>query len=179
MRPDARRSKDLKRALLGIWWLVSRVDVDASGQRHIDPALGADPLGIVCFSESSFAAQYMKRDRATTEGPTGLVRGSNVASVLNGYDGHFGTYEVDEAAGILRVKLEGAISPADIGREFERDIKVQRAELTIALSVTRGDGVQVRRTLTFHRLAACTSRPRGHQALSKNGATKRIPRQSS
>ncbi len=139
-------------SIVGIWRLKTRVDLDSSGQRHIDPILGADPLGILCFSEDYFAAQYMKRDRSAAQGPEELIRGSNISSVFNGYDGHFGTYRFDPASGILRVRLEGAISPADIGREFERHAEVRAGELTIQFATTSADGTLVTRTLTFSRL---------------------------
>lgn len=143
----------LKSDLIGIWQLRLRVEVDHSGREHIDPALGPDPLGILCFSEGYFAAQYMKRDRSGTQETVQLSRGSNHSTVLNGYDGHFGTYSVDEEAGILQVRLEGAVSPADIGREFERHVEVRGDKLTMRFATTSVDGKPVTRTLTFSRLA--------------------------
>lgn len=145
--------KNLKTKILGIWKLESRVDIDSSGQRRIDPVLGADPLGILCFSKSHFAAQYMKRDRSDAQDSPQLVRGANVSSVLNGFDAHFGTYQLDQIAGMLKVRLEGAISPSDLGREFERHIQVQGNELIIQFANTSADGLSVTRTLTFSRLA--------------------------
>ncbi len=146
---------ELRKNLLGIWKLVSRVDLDAAGRRHIDPVLGADPLGILCFSADMFAAQYMRRNRTLDPTNTGLVRGASVSSVWNGYDGHFGTYALDAAAGRLRVKLQGAISPTDVGREFERQVQVRGNQLIISLTVKAADGIELTRSLTFERLAAC------------------------
>ena len=54
--------------IVGFWSLVSRIDVDAAGHRHIDPALGADPLGVLCFAPGRFAAQFSKRDRSDVVG---------------------------------------------------------------------------------------------------------------
>ena len=54
---------NLAAAILGIWKLKSRQDVDDTGQIRIDPFLGRDPLGILCFAPCHFAAQFMKRDR--------------------------------------------------------------------------------------------------------------------
>jgi Lipocalin-like domain len=154
MKQDsASLTKNLKANLLWIWQLKSRVDLDSSGQRHIDPVLGADPLGILCFSEGYFPAQYMKRDRSNIQDSQQLVRGSNISSVLNGFDGHFGTYILDETSGILKVRLEGALSPDDIGREFERHIHVQGDQLTIKFATTSADAAQVTRTRTISRLA--------------------------
>src|SRR6266513_1395161 len=55
---------NLAAAILGIWRLKSREDVDATGQVHLDPLLGPEPLGILCFGPGHFAAQFMKRDRS-------------------------------------------------------------------------------------------------------------------
>ncbi len=138
--------------VLGTWRLTSRVDVDAGGQRRIDPVLGADPLGMLCFSPRHFAAQFMRRDRATAEAPAPTVPGANNSSAVNGYDAYFGTYDLNEAAGTLLVRLEGAITPANIGRTFERRIRVTGNELTITLATTATDGTPVTRRLTFERL---------------------------
>ena len=54
---------DLGAAILGIWRLTSREDYDAGGRRLIDPVLGAEPLGILCFAPKQFAAQFMNRSR--------------------------------------------------------------------------------------------------------------------
>jgi hypothetical protein len=43
-------------AILGIWKLKFREDVDATEQLHIDPLLGPEPLGILCFGPGHFAA---------------------------------------------------------------------------------------------------------------------------
>jgi hypothetical protein len=40
---------NLATAIIGFWKLESREDSDASGKVHIDPFLGRDPLGILCF----------------------------------------------------------------------------------------------------------------------------------
>jgi hypothetical protein len=138
--------------VLGVWQLESRIDTDSSDQRHIDPILGADPLGILCFSSDQFAAQFMKRDRSGTSSLSQSVQGSNNSSAVNGYDAYFGTYTVDGATGTLKIRLDGAITPANIGSQFERHIEVRGNELTIQLATTTADGKPITRTLTFSRL---------------------------
>jgi Lipocalin-like domain len=51
---------NLATAIIGFWKLKSREDVDATGKVHIDPFLGRDPLGILCFGKTHFSAQFMK-----------------------------------------------------------------------------------------------------------------------
>jgi hypothetical protein len=138
--------------VLGIWRLRSRIDTDSSGQRHIDPILGADPLGILCFSANHFAAQFMKRDRFGTSSSSQSVQGSNNSSAVNGYDAYFGTYTVDETTATLRIRLDGAITPSNIGSQFERHIEIRGNELSIQLATTSADGKPITRTLTFSQL---------------------------
>ena len=61
-------SAGLASAILGFWQLVSREDFDAAGHRNIDPVLGADPLGVLCFAPGRFAAQFSRRDRSALGG---------------------------------------------------------------------------------------------------------------
>ena len=76
---------NLAAAILGIWKLKSREDVDATGQTHVDPFLGRDPMGILCFGPSHFAAQFMKRDRSREENVPQPVQVKNNTVAVNGY----------------------------------------------------------------------------------------------
>ena len=143
---------NLAAAILGIWKLESREDLDATGQVHIDPFLGRDPLGILCFGPDHFAAQFMKRDRSGPENVLQRAQAENNTAGINGYDGYFGTYTIDEDAGTLTTLLEGSISPANVGATYVRDARVVDNELIIQLRTTAVDGTAITRTNTFSRL---------------------------
>jgi hypothetical protein len=128
------------------------VDVDAAGQVHVDPLLGRDPLGLLCFGSSHFAAQFMKRDRSPQEDVPQPVSAKNNTVAVNGYDAYFGTYSVDETAGALTTHLEGSISPASVGATYVRDARVVDNELIIQLPTTAVDGTPITRTNTFSRI---------------------------
>ena len=149
--PAPPSADSLHARILGIWRLESRIDLDASGQRRIDPIMGADPLGMLCFSLDRFAAQFMRRDRSSSLAPAPARGGDNNSSAANGYDAYFGTYTLDEAGGVLRTRLEGAITPANVGCVFERQVAVTGAKLTVRLATSLPDGTAVTRTLTFAR----------------------------
>ena len=100
---------NLATTILGAWMLKSREDVDATGQIRIDPFLVRDPLGILCFGPSHFAAQFMKRDRSGEEKVPQRVQAKNNTVAVNGYDAYFGTYSIDETAGTLATHVEGSI----------------------------------------------------------------------
>ena len=143
---------NLAAAVLGIWKLKSREDVDATEQIHIDPFLGRDPLGILCFGPSHFAAQFMKRDRSGQKNVLQPVQAKNNTVAVNGYDAYFGTYSIDEIAGTLTTHLEGSVSPANVGSTYVRDVRVVDNELIIQLHTTAIDGTAITRTNTFSRI---------------------------
>ncbi|HTO23707.1 MAG TPA: lipocalin-like domain-containing protein [Spirochaetia bacterium] len=145
---------DLAQAMLGIWKLKTRIDLDASGQRRIDPALGADPLGVLCFAPGYFAAQFMRRDRSAAPGTAPVMAPSlNNSVAVDGYDAYFGTYVLDPGAGTIATTLDASVSPANIGKTFVRRVRVVNAELIIQLDTTAADGAAVTRTLRFSRLS--------------------------
>ena len=143
---------NLAATILGIWKLKSREDVDAAGQVHIDPFLGPDPLGVLCFGPTHFAAQFMKRDRSRQENVPLRVQAKNNTAAVNGYDAYFGTYTVDEIGGTLTTYLEGSISPENIGATYVRSVRVVDNELIIQLDTTALDGTAVIRTNIFSRI---------------------------
>jgi lipocalin-like protein len=143
---------NLAATILGIWKLKSREDVDDTGEIRIDPFLGRDPLGILCFGPGHFAAQFMKRDRSQQENVAQPVQAKNNTIAVNGYDAYFGTYTVDEIAGTLTTHLEGSISPANVGKIYIRNVRVLDNELVIQLPTTAVDGTAVTRTNTFSRI---------------------------
>lgn len=143
---------DLATAIVGIWTLKSREDVDSTGRVHLDPFLGRDPLGILCFGPTHFAAQFMKRDRSRQDNVLQLIEAKNNTARLSGYDAYFGTYSVDEIKGTLTTRLEGSISPANVGDTYVRDVRVVGDELIVQLQTTAADGTPVTRTNTFSRI---------------------------
>ncbi len=148
-------TRDIGKAILGIWKLQTRQDVDASGRGRFDPGLGPDPLGILCFAPGYFAAQFMKRDRSSAPGAVAVAPAAaalNNSSAVGGYDAYFGTYVIDADAGTLTTVLEGSISPGNIGSKFVRDVRVAGNKLTVQLATTAPDGAPITRTLVFARL---------------------------
>src|SRR5262245_34191542 len=92
-------------AIIGTWRLFSREDYDGDGRRNIDPIMGADPLGVLCFAPGLFAAQFSRRDRSTAPVVSATPAGANNSAAVNGYDAYFGSYTVDETAGTIAVRL--------------------------------------------------------------------------
>ncbi|HEX5030015.1 MAG TPA: lipocalin-like domain-containing protein [Candidatus Eisenbacteria bacterium] len=157
MKPLPPPSADLPSAILGSWWLLSRLDHDDSGNRHVCPILGSEPLGYLSFTPRRFSAQFMRRGRELeTEPPrvpAATAAAANNTGAVDGYDAYFGTYELDAARGTVVVTLEAALAPSNIGKTFLREIRVVDGRLIIRLNTNAADGTPISRTLTFERQA--------------------------
>jgi hypothetical protein len=145
-------AKSLSSTLPGTWRLVSRIDLDANGERRIDSTLGEDPIALLFYDGSgNFAAQFMKRDRSSVvEVPAGPAHNNSRAQ--DGYDAYFGSYTIDDTAGTVTQQLAGALSKENVGHVLTREMTVEGDELTIELETTSGEGEAVRRTLRWTRV---------------------------
>lgn len=137
--------------MVGMWWLLSREDRTHEGQRRTEPVLGSDPIAILCYSKTHFAAQFMKRGR-TESGLQMYTSTQNNTSALSGYDAYFGTYEVDEQTGKVWHSLIGSVVPSNVGMRVSRNLTVEGDTLTIKLETTSQEGEPVIRTLTWKRM---------------------------
>lgn len=139
-------------ALVGTWELLTREDYTHSGERRIDPGLGADPIALLFFDRNGhFAAQFMKRDRTSAEAEP-VKGGANNSSARGGYDAYFGRFSVDATSGAVTTTLVGALSPENVGQVFVRTMSVAGDELTIRLDTTTSEGEPIRRTLRWRRV---------------------------
>jgi Lipocalin-like domain len=142
----------LSETLPGTWDLVSRIDATASGERRIEPSLGADPLALLIYDHSGhFAAQFMRRDRSL-EVPDGPSRAKNNSQAQGGYDAYFGTYTIDEEKGTVTQRLVGSLSREHVGALLTRAMQVEGDNLVIKLETNAADGTEVTRTLTWRRV---------------------------
>ena len=140
--------------LVGTWQLESRVDRDSSGQVLPEPSLGSDPVGYLIYDAAGHVAvQLMARHRPDSPCEvTSSPRSGNVGHI-GGYDAFFGRYEVDAQAGTVTHILEGALSPADVGRRLARRFKVAGDTLTLEFEPGGSPGTGPTRTLTWRRVS--------------------------
>jgi len=147
------KTGDESHAFGGVWWLLSREDRAGDGSVRIDPTLGPDAKGILTYANGRFAAQFMKRDRSDAGGASAPSGGQNNTAAVGGYDAYFGTYTVDAETGGVLHRLEGALTPGNVGLEVLRTLTVDGDRLVIRLETTTPDGEPVTRTLTWERIA--------------------------
>lgn len=148
-------SSPLSVALVGSWELISREDRDPDGVLRIDPALGANPIGLLVYDRGGhFAAQFMKRDRSAPAAEAQIAAPAlNNSRARDGYDAYFGLYAVDDERGLVTQTLHGALSPENVGHTLTRQMVVHGDTLTLELPTTSADGAPVTRTLRWRRVA--------------------------
>jgi hypothetical protein len=147
--PSGKLATDIQ----GVWWMLSREDWTASGERRIDPVLGADPIGILAYAKNKFTAQFMKRDRATDTANETFTAGQNNTAAMSGYDAYFGSYAVDEDTGQVLHTIIGSIIPGNVGMTVSRNLRADENKLTIQLETTTAQGELINRTLTWKRIS--------------------------
>ena len=146
-------SPPLSASLVGTWELASREDHTTSGERRIDPALGANPIALLIYDHSGhFAVQFMRRDRTAVVETQAAPSAQNNSRARGRYDAYFGTYTTDDALGTVTQTLTGALSPENVGQVLTRSMSVVDDVLTIQLQTSTAEAEQVTRTLRWQRV---------------------------
>jgi hypothetical protein len=140
--------------LVGTWRLISRVVRLEDGTGVQDQGLGSAPKGYLIYdSGGHMAVQLMRPDRPLSIdcGTSGSAASDNSPQVLSGYEAYFGTYTIDEANHTVTHHLEGALNPADLGRNLVRQFQISDDKLTIVVRTSSPKEKQIR-TLTWERV---------------------------
>jgi hypothetical protein len=155
-QPPARAAAQL----VGGWSLASRVTTLADGTVSQDPGLAATPHGVLIYDRFGHVAAQLSRQGRTVAMPpeecraAEQVRGTDdTAQTILGYDAYFGTYTVDEQAGVVTHHLDSALFPGDIGKSIKRRFRLEGDTLTISFDTTLPDGTRVTRKLIWKRLS--------------------------
>jgi len=158
-RAHAAESGGVAAQLVGSWSLESRVTTTADGKVLTDPGLSATPHGLLIYDRAGHVAAQLSRPGRTMAmlaeecSAAQDVKGTgDTAQTILGYDAYFGTYTVDEQAGIVTHHLDSALFPADIGKSITRHFVLAGDTLTIKFNTIQRDGTPVTRTLTWKRL---------------------------
>ena len=69
-----------------------------------------------------------------------------------GYDSYFGTFQVNESAGMITHHVEGSLFPEDLGKDFQRRFSIDGDTFTLSFTSKSAEGADITRTLRFRRL---------------------------
>jgi len=154
--PGGQQQKSVAAQLIGTWRLVSRETTTSTGERIVEPELGAHPVGYLIYdSTGHVAVQMMRENRSKSEMEncgSRNTKGRNTSSIFCGYNAYFGTYTVAESQRVVIHHLEGALSLDDVGKDLHRSFEVTADQLTITFSTTSPEGLSIKRTLVWERV---------------------------
>ncbi len=128
----------LARQIVGTWSLVSSVDIHGDGSTT--ETWGSAPQGIYMFDANGRFTQivmrsdlpkFSSRDSATPDEAKAIVAGSLAM---------FGTYTVDEAAGIVNVRFEACTFPAFTGTAGKRVVAMRTPDEMVFTNPGRAGG---------------------------------------
>jgi hypothetical protein len=118
----------------------------------VDPVLGQQPLGRLCYDASGGVMLQMMRmwRTASIAQPANTEDATNPRVVL-GYDAYFGTYTVNETEGTVTHRVQASLFPEDLGKDFVRLFTLDGDTLTLSFTSPSAGGSKITRTLTFRR----------------------------
>jgi lipocalin-like protein len=138
-------------AITGTWAFVASEWRRADG-RHANP-FGVGAMGVLMYDGAGYmSAQIMHADRppVTTIAPT-IDTAFGVA--IPGFLAYAGTYEVDDAAGVVTHRVVVSSFPPWAGTEHRRRFSIEGDVLTLRDDLTAADGVAVAASTTWRRMA--------------------------
>ncbi len=142
------------RQLVGTWKLIAIDERDANGARVVPLDYGPDPIGILMYDASGHMSVHaMRRGRpklASDDAHSATPEQAMAAFI--GYGAYFGTYTVDEQAGIVTHHVQGALNPNWEGGDQRRRFTISGNKLTLEPIDFQAAGHKRTRRLTWQRL---------------------------
>jgi hypothetical protein len=140
--------------LVGTWKLVKIEERDAQGRLVTPLDYGPDPVGMLMYDATGhMSAQAMRRDRPRL--PSDDVHRASpeqAKMAFVGYNAYFGTYDVDERAGLVVHHVQGAMIPNWVGGHQQRRFTLTGDRLVLEPPEIQAAGEKRTRRLTWERV---------------------------
>ena len=140
--------------LVGTWKLVSIEERDAKGRLVTPLDYGPEPIGMLMYDATGHMSVHaMRRGRPRlASDDVHLATPENAKAAFIGYGAYFGTYTVDERAGLVTHHVEGSLIPNWEGSEQRRRFTISGDKLVLEPPEIRAAGEKRTRRLTWQRL---------------------------
>lgn len=127
-RPDA---QNLQSQLVGTWKLVLFQDRTSPDEPWLND-FGDPPLGYFMYDATGHASiQIMKTPPVQVPKTEQEPSPEQALDIFKGYIAYFGTYHIDEDAGLIVHHVEGGLNPNDIGSDQKRPFQLSGDKLII------------------------------------------------
>jgi hypothetical protein len=156
--PDIRSATQ---PLIGTWKLIAIDERDGEGKRVVPLDYGPEPIGMLIYDAAgrmSVHAMRQGRPRFASEDVHSATPEQAKAAFV-GYGAYFGTYTVDEQAGIVTHHVEGALNPNWEGSDQRRRFTLAGDKLTLSPPEFPAAGQKRTRQLTWQRLPDKATKP--------------------
>ncbi|MCI0490031.1 MAG: lipocalin-like domain-containing protein [Blastocatellia bacterium] len=121
----------------GAWKLVSFEERRPDGE--INYPYGRNPIGLLIYDATGWmSVQIMRSNRvALSSNDLRETAPEEIKAAVEGFTAFFGTYEVDEDAGIIIHNVEGHLLPDSVGKRLERSFEFSGDLLILKPAPTR------------------------------------------
>jgi len=140
--------------LVGTWKLVSIEERDAEGRLVTPLDYGPEPIGMLMYDAMGHMSVHaMRRGRPPlASDDVHLATPEQAKVAFTGYGAYFGTYTVDERAGLVIHHVQGSLIPNWEGSEQRRRFTISGDKLVLEPPAIRAAGEKRTRRLTWQRL---------------------------
>ena len=137
--------------LVGSWRLVSSEGHSSDGSIVYDQ--GETPTGRVMFDASGRLSLHLTDPNRRNFESGDFLRPTpdELIDAFTGYFGYFGSYSVDEDAGVVTFHIEGAAYPNYVGTDQKRFYKIEGNRLILRTPPERAGGADVTYYVTWER----------------------------
>lgn len=114
VRPESSAGRSsVVRELIGTWRLASIEERDAGGKLVVPLDYGAKPVGLLMYDATGHMSVHIMRQGRPRLDSDDVHRATpeQARAAFVGFNGYFGTYEVDEKARVIIHHLEGCLIP--------------------------------------------------------------------
>ena len=141
----------LAKLLVGSWRLLSVEGRSTDGKVTLE--YGPKPLGRLTYDASGRMSVHLLNPNRRRFASGDFLRPTpeELKEAFEGYFGYFGTYTVDETAGVVTHHVEGAAYPNYIGTAQRRFVLLDGNRLTLRTPPERAGGADITYVLIWER----------------------------
>ena len=138
-------------ALVGSWRLVSSEGHSSDG--NIEHDQGESPAGRAMFDANGRLSLHLTRPNRTNWASGDFLRPTQdeCLETARDYFGYFGSYTIDDDAGVVTFHVEGAAYPNYVGTDQVRYFTIEGNRLILRTPPERAGGADVTYYVTWER----------------------------
>ena len=148
---QAPEAEALANRLVASWRLISSEGISTDGTVTLDQ--GPEPLGRLILDDAGRMSVHLVNPTRRRFASGDFLRPTpeELKEAWDGYFGYFGTYTVEESAGVLTFHVAGAAYPNYIGTDQRRFFVLDGNRLTLRTPPERAGGADITYVIVWER----------------------------